>query len=212
MAETGDLSKDAPASDEFDYESYGSFIKFGYDTLNSINFPTQGNKLVIEMQWLNDKYSPHLNASEDDKALTFTLDWRGAIGLGGHTFVGITSFASIDNDTDFSVHVTELGGFLNLSGYQEDALIGVHKAFAAVVYQYDLGRDVPGGSGLPIYLGTSIEAGNVWGINETVKYSDLIHSGSIYLGTDTSFGPAVFGVGFATGGEYSLFLSIGKSW
>ena len=212
MAETGDLSKDAPASDEFDYESYGSFIKFGYDTLNSINFPTQGNKLVIEMQWLNDKYSPHLNASEDDKALTFTLDWRGAIGLGGHTFVGITSFASIDNDTDFSVHVTELGGFLNLSGYQEDALIGVHKAFAAVVYQYDLGRDVPGGSGLPIYLGTSIEAGNVWGVNETVKYSDLIHSGSIYLGTDTSFGPAVFGVGFATGGEYSLFLSIGKNW
>ena len=71
---------------------------------------------------------------------------------------------------------------------------------------------MPGGSGLPIYLGTSIEAGNVWGINETVKYSDLIHSGSIYLGTDTSFGPAVFGVGFATGGEYSLFLSIGKSW
>lgn len=217
MAETGDLSLDtpaidAPATDEFDYESYGSFAKFGYDTLNSINFPTQGNKLAVEVQWLNDKYSPQLTATTEDKTLAYTLDWRGAIGLGGHTFVGITSFATIDNDSDFSVHVTELGGFLNLSGYQEDALIGVHKAFAAVVYQYDLGRDVPGGSGLPIYLGTSVEAGNVWGVNETVKYSDLIHSGSIYLGTDTSFGPAVFGVGFATGGEYSLFLSIGKNW
>ena len=129
------------------------------------------------MKWLKDKYSPHLSAVEEDKAVTLTIDWRGAIGLGGHTFVGITSFATIDNETDFSVHVTELGGFLNLSGYQEDALIGGHKVFAAVVYQYDLGREIPGGSGLPIYLGTSLEAGKVWGVNETVKYSDLINSG-----------------------------------
>jgi NTE family protein len=108
--------------------------------------------------------------------------------------------------------VSELGGFLNLSGYQEDALIGVHKAFAAVVYQYDLGRELPGGSGLPIYLGTSFESGNVWQIDETIKTSDLIHSGSIYLGTDTSFGPAVFGLGVTSDGVSSLFLSIGKSW
>ncbi|PKI16998.1 patatin-like phospholipase family protein [Colwellia sp. 12G3] len=212
VAQTGDLSIDEAGTDDFDYETYGSFLTFGYDTLDSINFPTDGNKLLIEVQWLKDKYSPKLTAAEHDKTLAFTLDWRGAIGFRGHTFVGITSFATIDNETDFSVHVTELGGFLNLSGYQQDALIGVHKVFAAVVYQYDLGRDVPGGSGLPIYLGTSLETGNVWTVDETVKYSDLINSGSIYLGTDTSFGPAALGIGFATGGEYSFFLSVGKNW
>jgi NTE family protein len=212
IAESGELSLDTPGTDDFGYDSFGSFITFGYDTLDSINFPTDGNKLLIEMKWLKDKYSPQLSAIEEDSAVTFSLDWRGAIGLGGHTFVGITSFTTIDNETDFSVHVTELGGFLNLSGYQEDALIGVHKVFAAVVYQYDLGREIPGGSGLPIYLGTSLESGNVWGVNETVKYSDLIHSGSLYLGTDTSFGPAVLGIGFASDGEYSFFLSLGKNW
>ncbi|MFQ3313566.1 MAG: NTE family protein [Colwellia sp.] len=212
VVESGDLSLDEIGTDDFDYETYGSFLTFGYDTLNSINFPTDGNKLLIEMQWLTDKYSPKLTAAEHDKTLAFTFDWRGAIGFRGHTFVGITSFVTIDNETDFSVHVTELGGFLNLSGYQEDALIGVHKVFAAVVYQYDLGRDVLGGSGLPIYLGTSLEMGNVWAVDETVKYSNLINSGSIYLGTDTSFGPAVLGIGFATGGEYSFFLSVGKNW
>ncbi len=212
IAETGDLSLDKPGTDDFDYDSYGSFITFGYDTLDSINFPTDGNKLLIEVKWLKDEYSPQLSDVEKDTATTFTLDWRGAIGIRGHTFVGIASFATIDNDSDFSVHVTELGGFLNLSGYQEDALIGVHKVFAAVVYQYDLGREIPGGSGLPIYLGTSVEAGNVWGIEDRIKYNDLISSGSIYLGTDTSFGPAVFGVGFATSGEHSFFLSIGKNW
>ncbi|TWX67195.1 patatin [Colwellia demingiae] len=212
IAETGDLSLDKPGTDDFDYDSYGSFITFGYDTLDSINFPTDGNKLLIEVKWLKDEYSPQLSDIEKDKAITYTLDWRGAIGIRGHTFVGIASFATIDNESDFSVHVTELGGFLNLSGYQEDALIGVHKVFAAVVYQYDLGREIPGGSGLPIYLGTSVEAGNVWGVEDRIKYNDLISSGSIYLGTDTSFGPAVLGMGFATSGEYSFFLSIGKNW
>ena len=214
VIETGTLSIDEPGVDSYDYDTFGSFVKFDYDTLNSINFPTQGNKLSIEMQWLNDEYSPELTASEDDSVVAITLDWRGAIGFRGHTFVGITSFATVDNNTDFSVHVSELGGFLNLSGYQQDALIGVHKAFAAAVYQYDLGREVPGpgGSGLPIYLGASLEIGNVWDVGETVKSSDLINSGSIYLGTDTSFGPAVLGIGFASGGEYSFFLSIGKNW
>ena len=212
IAETGDLSLDEPGTDDFDYDSYGSFITFGYDTLDSINFPTDGNKLLIEVKWLKDEYSPQLSDVEKDTATTFTLDWRGAIGIRGHTFVGIASFATIDNDSDFSVHVTELGGFLNLSGYQEDALIGVHKVFAAVVYQYDLGREIPGGSGLPIYLGTSLEAGNVWGGEDRIRYNDLISSGSIYLGTDTSFGPAVLGMGFSTSGEHSFFLSIGKNW
>jgi len=211
IAQMGELSIDSISLDEYDYESYGGFVTLAYDSLNSINFPTQGNKFTLEVFYRNDKYSPSLVPTEYDTSVELTLDWRGAIDFKGHTFVGITSFATVDNETSFSAHVTELGGFLNLSGYQEDALIGVHKAFAAVVYQYDLGRDIPG-AGLPIYLGTSLEAGNVWSVNETVRFSDLINSGSIYLGTDTSFGPAVFGAGFATGGEFSLFLSIGKNW
>ncbi|KGJ96226.1 patatin-like phospholipase family protein [Colwellia psychrerythraea] len=212
IAETGNLSFDALAGGESDYNSYGGFVKFGYDTLNSINFPTQGNKFSMKVQWLNDQYSSQLSVADTDKSLVLNLDWRGAFGIRNHTFVGIASLATVENEEDFSVHVTELGGFLNLSGYQEDALIGVHKVFAAIVYQYDLGREMPAEGGLPIYLGVSAEAGNIWQVNETVKYSDLIHSGSIYLGTDTSFGPAVFGVGFASGGKSSVFLSIGKNF
>lgn len=212
IAETGDLSIDARSVGHYDYDSFGGFAKLGYDSLNSINFPTQGNKFTLEVLARKDKYSPFLTRDEVDYSTEVKLDWRGAIGLGDHTFVGITSLATVQNDSNFTIHVTELGGFLNLSGYQEDALIGVHKVFAAVVYQYDLGREVPGGSGLPIYLGVSAEAGNVWTINESVKYSDLIHSGSLYLGTDTSFGPAVIGSGFTSDGEFSFFLSIGKNF
>lgn len=212
IAQKGELSFDIAPTGDNEYTTYGSFVKFGYDTLNSINFPTQGNKFSIEMQWLNDEYSSELSTPKKDNAIVLAIDWRGAIGIRGHTFVGITSFTTLNNKTDFSVHVTELGGFLKLSGIQEDGLIGVHKVFAAAVYQYDLGWEVSKGAGLPIYLGASLEIGNVWDVNDTISYKDLIHSGSIYLSTDTSFGPAVFGVGVATGGEYSIFLSVGKSW
>nr|MBL0711725.1 patatin [Colwellia sp.] len=178
----------------------------------SINFPTQGNKFSLNIFLRNDNYDNFDTINPTDSSLEVQFDWRGALSFHHHAFVCVASFATVDNDNDFSVHVSELGGFLNLSGYQKDALIGAHKAFAAVVYQYDLGRELFGKSSLPLYLGTSLEAGNVWTIDQSVKLDELISSGSLYIGTDTSFGPAVFGVGFASAGKNTFFISIGKSF
>lgn len=212
IGEKGALVFQGDLGISIDYESIGGYLTFNYDNLNSMNFPTEGNKLSINLFWRNDRYQAFEGIAPKDTSLEINLDWRGALNFKNHALVGIASFASTDNDTDFSVHVSELGGFLNLSGYQKDALIGYHKAFVAVVYQYDLGREFFGESSLPLYLGTSLEAGNVWNIKDAVKFDDLITSGSFYLGTDTSFGPAVFGVGFASGGRSTVFLSLGKSF
>ncbi|MCK5820026.1 MAG: patatin, partial [Psychromonas sp.] len=120
-------------------------------------------------------------------------------------------------DGEVNMHLSELGGFLNLSGYQKDALVGDHKAFTAVVYQYDL-AGVSHGVGLPIYLGGSLEAGNVWSLNEDVDIGNVVTSGSLFLGTDTTFGPAIIGLGYATSFGYydenplTLFFSLGKTW
>lgn len=212
IGETGDLSFKNEKDSSLAYDALGAYFSFDYDNLNSINFPTQGNKFSLNMYLRNDSYDEFEGVEPKDKSLEVTLDWRGAFHIRNHSFVGIASFATVDNESNFSVHVTELGGFLNLSGYQKDALIGVHKAFAAIVYQYDLGRELFGRTSLPLYLGTSLEAGNVWILSESVKFDDVVESGSLYIGTDTDFGPAVFGVGFAAGGNNTLFLSIGKSF
>lgn len=212
IAQKGTITFKDETRTSFDYDSVGSYLSFDYDNLNSINFPTQGNKFSIDVLWRNDSYQAFTGIEPKDTSVEIKFDWRGAFHFSNHAFVGIASFAAINNETDFSVHVTELGGFLNLSGYQKDALIGYQKAFAAVVYQYDLGREFFGKTSLPLYLGTSFEAGNVWGLKDDVKVDDIITSGSLYLGTDTSFGPAVFGVGFASGGRSTVFLSLGKSF
>lgn len=212
IGEKGELEFEDNTGVSIDHDSIGGYLSFNYDSLNSINFPTQGNKFSIDMFWRNDRYQEFVGIAPKDKSLEIKFDWRGAFQVRNHAFVGIASFATVNNETDFTVHISELGGFLNLSGYQKDALIGSHKGFAAVVYQYDLGHEYFGKTSLPLYLGTSFELGNVWGLNESVKLDDVVRSGSLYLGTDTDFGPAVFGFGFASGGQSTVFLSLGKSF
>jgi len=218
IGEIGQVSFEDNDYDDLNYDSLGAYISFGYDTLNSINFPTKGNKFEFNTYVRKDDYDDTLFLGKNNFSIELNLDWRGALGLGHHTFAGITSFATVLSDNDFSIRYSELGGFLNLSGYQKDSLIGAHKAFGAIVYQYDLGREIPGGTGLPLYLGTSFETGNVWKLSESINIEELVTSGSLYLGTDTSFGPAVIGVGYAThfgddiNDQMTVFFSLGKNW
>jgi NTE family protein len=212
IAQQGQLSFNNVEGTSLDYDAFGGYLSFDYDNLNSMNFPTKGNKFSFNIFWRDDNYQEFDGIAANDTSVEATFDWRGALSFKSHAFVGIASLATVDNNTNFSVHVTELGGFLNLSGYQKDALIGSHKAFIAVVYQYDLGKELFGNDSLPLYLGTSVETGNVWTLTESVKMDDMITSGSLYLGTDTSFGPAVFGFGFASSGRSTVFLSLGKSF
>ena len=215
LAQRGKLIFEDNSLTDLGYNSYGAYLSLGYDNLNSINFPTQGNKLSFNITARKDYFDTD---QEQDNNVEVALDWRGALSVGNHAIVGIASASTLFNNNDFSIRLTELGGFLNLSGLQNDALIGVHKIFTAAVYQYDLGKDVSGGIGLPLYLGGSIESGNVWETVSSVSTADLITSGSLYLGTDTSFGPAVIGIGYATTfgysveGQATVFFSIGKNW
>lgn len=218
IGELGEIKFNYSDYEELDYDSLGAYLSLGYDDLNSINFPTNGNKVLFELYARQDDYQHSKLENKDDLSVQLNIDWRGAFGLGHHTFVGIASYSTLFSNNEIAIRYSELGGFLNLSGYQKDALIGTDKLFAAIVYQYDLGRDIPGGTGLPLYLGTSFEAGNVWQLKQSVDLDELVTSASIYLGTDTSFGPAVIGVGYATSfgyyeqDEVTVFFSLGKSW
>ncbi|QSX34019.1 patatin-like phospholipase family protein [Shewanella avicenniae] len=206
--ETGRISNRALINN-IDFTSYGSYLRLGYDTLNSISFPTSGNRFRINLFLRHEDYS-----GMPDPGQTFQIeaDWKGVVSVNSHSFVGKAAYASIDNDSDFSAYVTDLGGFLNLSGYHKNSLAGAKKVFGAFIYQYDLGRDVLGMQDYPLYLGASIEAGNVWSNADKIEMNDLIYGGSIYLGTNTAFGPAALGIGLTDDGEQAMYLFIGKNF
>jgi outer membrane translocation and assembly module TamA len=108
-----------------------------------------------------------------------------------------------------SIQTTRLGGFLNLSGLDSNKLSGTHKAFSALIYQYNLRENLFGQNKLPLYLGFSVEAGNVWEFEADINVEDLLFGTSIYLGTDTPIGPAALGYGITNAKDKSIYFYLG---
>ena len=150
--------------------------------------------------------------SQNGWLLTILLEWRGATSRGNHVYIGKGSVALLDSEIDESVHYVQLGGFLNLSGFSNNSLVGNQKALALAAYQYDLGAGVFGLTDIPIYAGASIETGNVWDSRESVSADDLIVAGSLYFGTDTRLGPVALAYGFNDENEDSFYFYLGKNF
>ncbi len=207
--EKGRIGNDAFFQSDLKFDSYGAYLKMGYDSLDSISFPTSGNRITLDAYFRDEAVG-----SVDDRKYVwqYELEWKGAVQVSNHAFVGKAAFATIANDGFDSIHDFELGGFLNLSGYHKNSLFGAHKLFGAFIYQYDLGRGTLGLTDYPLYLGTSIEAGNVWHRRKDINIDDLIYASSLYLGTDTGLGPAAIGIGASDKGEKSFYLFVGKSF
>ncbi|GGQ15303.1 patatin-like phospholipase family protein [Shewanella litoralis] len=214
VGENGQVKSEVGVQNSINYHSTGGYLKVTYDTLNSISFPTDGNRFTFTSYLRDESYSGQTSADNtfsDDLAWQFEADWKGALKLGNHAIVGKIELATTQNDGNFTLHVAELGGFLNLSGYRKDTLVGAHKIFSAVIYQYDLGRDVLI-TDLPLYLGVSLEGGNVWFERDEMDLDDLIYASSLYLGTDTDWGPAALGLGVTDRGDTAFYLFLGKNF
>lgn len=210
--EWGNVSNKTYLPTDFSYNSYGGYMKLGYDTLNSISFPTSGNRFNLNLYLRREDFSMAWENPPSMSSFQIEADWKGALSFGNHAFVGKAAFSTVNKDGLFSVHLSELGGFLNMSGLHKNALVGPHKVFGAVMYQYDLGRDALGMTEFPLYLGTSFEAGNVWELQEQMSLADLIYSSSVYVGTDTALGPAALGFGITDKGDRAFYLFIGKNF
>lgn len=212
VAEKGAIINDAWLSRDLDFSSYGAYFRFGYDSLDSISFPTSGNRVTLNVYVRNEDFDDIIDDNQNEYSVQIEADWKGALSVGNHAFVGKASISTNDNDGMNTLHLSELGGFLNLSGYHKDSLTGAHKIFGAFVYQYDLGRDALGMTDYPLYLGWSLEAGNVWDERSEVTLTDLIYASSLYIGTDTSMGPAAIGFGITDLGDKSFYLFVGKNF
>jgi NTE family protein len=104
-----------------------------------------------------------------------------------------------------------LGGLFNLSGFQASELSGQDFALGQIIYYRNIGAR-PGSFGVPVYLGASLEAGNVWQANEDMDYDDLIFAGSLFVGLDTVLGPIYLAYGHAEGGSDSAYLFLGQTF
>ncbi|MFO1312552.1 MAG: patatin-like phospholipase family protein [Burkholderiales bacterium] len=101
-----------------------------------------------------------------------------------------------------------LGGFLQLSGLRTNQLSGNYLGFARGVYYRQIAT-LPI-VGRAIYLGGSLETGNVWEDSGAISTRDLYGAGSVFLAADTWLGPFYLAWGIASNGQRSFYLFLGR--
>jgi NTE family protein len=197
----GDFS--VPKSD-FDVRGY--FARFGYDKLDSANFPHSGQALTLELRTEDG------GGGEQGSDL-FSFDWRAAHSWARNTAVLWLSGGSTIGGSENNVRsFYPLGGFLNLSGLGTDTLAGPHYAMARLIYLRKVGN---GGEGLfevPAYAGMSFEAGNVWLRRSDLSYASAHHDVALFFGADTYLGPAYLAAGYDDAGTTAFYLFLGRSF
>ena len=121
----------------------------------------------------------------------------------------IARLSSAVDDDDFFQAQDFLGGFLNLSGFEERALFGNQSALARAVLYRRTGNTSRLFS-LPMYVGGSLETGNTWTTRDAVDGGDLIVAGSLFTGFDTPLGPMFLAYGRNEEDEASWYLTFGS--
>ncbi len=197
----------APELERFDFTSGEVFVQLARDRLDNPRFPTRGYS--ARLVWLAS--DPALAADERHQRLEGS--WLGAwTGQRNTLLTGVRFGTYLRGDAPV-YDLFSLGGFLNLSGFQQGELTGAHLGLGrAIVYRRIAGGGDSGLFGLPTYVGASLEAGNVWQERGDADLDDLVYSGSLLLGVDAPIGAVYAGYGQAEGRRGNVYLFLGQQF
>jgi len=189
-----------PAFRGGDADSGWSTIRLLQDDLDNVFFPRHGGTASLQWLWSDER----LGSTSGYEA--WSLDVARALAIGPHSVVLNAGYDSIySGEAPFHEAYT-LGGFLRLSGLAVDERLGQHRAFHRAAYYYRLGRAPI----LPVYLGASVEAGQVWPADQGIDLAELDLAGSLFVGIDSPIGPLYLGGGLAEDGSASLYIYLGQ--
>jgi NTE family protein len=169
-----------------------------YDSLDDRYLPSSGT--YARLTYADSSRSLGADAEfEQIKFSAFT-----ARSWGPHTaWLGTTFNSTLDDDAPVYALFTG-GGFLNMSGFERDELVGQHFGQSMLGYRYRLGR----AGFLPGYAGMTLEYGNAAQSAGDV-YGQGILNGSLYLAFDSPLGPLYLGYGWSEDQSGLLFLRLG---
>jgi hypothetical protein len=105
-----------------------------------------------------------------------------------------------------------VGGLFSLSGYRKEELAGENIFTAQAIYRRQLGRDTQQIFGVPLFVGGSVELGDAWQGDSSLDAGELRFGGSVYVASDTAFGPVYLAFGRSEGGRQSAYLLIGRTF
>lgn len=186
-----------------DFDRGDVFASFGYDRLDNANFPRHGTRADIE--WVASRKS--LGASDSFESIDASF-------IRARTFDKYTLLYRFSAQTNLEGDAPiqnsfSLGGLFNLSGRRNDELFGQHAGLANIAFYRRIGGDSSSPLNTDVYLGGSVEFGNVWDDSDDISLSSGIWSGAVFLGIDTVLGPLYVAYGLTEGGQTAGYFFLG---
>ncbi|MBK6286303.1 MAG: patatin-like phospholipase family protein [Gammaproteobacteria bacterium] len=187
----------------------GYFAQLLYDTLDRPFFPGSGSRLSAGFQTGKEGWGAQTGYDSLNVFAMHATSW------GEHTLAGLLRWQELELDNPgtpltVATQLSTLGGFLALSGYSRNSLAGNYLGQGALLYYRRMNEQSLLPIDLPVYVGASFEAGNVWLEKDNVAADELIYAGSLFLGVDSPIGPIYLGVGVAENDQRALYLQIGQ--
>jgi NTE family protein len=206
-----------PSSGDMDYDRYGAFINYRFDTLDNTQFPRNG--VFFDLEYVRSRDSAKTSQSgiashSDDWVSEYTISAVAAKSYKRHTLVLQGDLAGVDSEKSvYPIKPLSIGGFLNLSGIPSNSLNGQNKAYTSAIYRYRWFDNDFGLFTSPVYLGASYEYGGVWSDPDLdLVKAPLYNAGAIFAGIDSPVGPIMFGYGRTENSYDSVYLAVGASF
>ncbi len=188
---------------EVDFDLGGYRFSAVVDQFDNMNFPRHGYFVATEYLAARESLGSDV---EYERLVTFM---GAAATHKRHTILGLSMLYSALGSE--SPEIYNVGGLFALSGYRTDSIHGRYGGYASLLYLYRLFQ-MPPTIGDGLYIGGSIEAGNLWNEASQVDLGDLRYSVSLVIGVDTVFGPLYLAQGFSDDGDNPLYLFVGRNF
>jgi len=194
-----DVRVGGSALSDFNFDS-GSFLtRFSFDTIDDAYFPKKGHVGLLEGRFFSN------SLGGDDNFDQLRLEYLRAKTWGRNTFLaGLKYSTTLDDDAPI-YGLFQIGGFTNLSGFNQGELTGQHTGVLRLGYL----RRINDFKLLPTYFGASLEYGGAWQESGDI-FDEGTAAASIFIGVDSPIGPIYTGYGHAEGGNDSLYFFLGK--
>lgn len=186
------------------FKDRNRFMLLEYDTLDNLYFPNRG--LLASIRY--DSIKPNSQRLNDFDLLSASV--LKAVKFRDNSLLLSAEYVRSTDPVNEPLFQSRLGGFLHLSGFPNDALVGSNLLFSRLTYLHRLDEQSFLPVDLPVYLALSVEAGNVWQDHSDLSAGDLIYAGSVTLAVDSPLGPLYIGFGKAQTGFSSFYLRLGR--
>ena len=201
-----DITIGNPDLEPFDFDGAELFAEFQFDRLDDRYLPGKGWYSRLKYTHSDEGLGADLSFDQIEFIVFGSTTFgRHNISWGGQY---LTTLNDHDGDDDElpSYAWFSGGGFMNMSGFEPNSLLGTHYGSVLAGYRYQVAESKL----LPGYVGMTLEYGNATFNDRSEIFSDGILNGSAYFAYRTPLGPVYLGVGWGGDRHAIYFLRLGS--